>query len=68
MPDFEAMFRENNRLIFRFLMKLCADASLAEELMQETFFRAYINLSSLHDETSVGVAVPDREKHLFCVV
>lgn len=51
MPDFEAMFRENNRLIFRFLMKLCADASLAEELMQETFFRAYINLSSLHDET-----------------
>ena len=36
--DFEMVFRENNQFIFRFLMKLCGDVSLAEELTQETFF------------------------------
>ena len=50
MLDFDRVFRENSPFIFRFLMKLCGDVSLAEELTQETFFRAYINLSALRDE------------------
>ena len=52
--DFEKVFTENNSLIFRFLMKLCGDVSLAEELTQETFFRAYMNLSGLRDEEKVS--------------
>ena len=32
MLDFEMVFRENNQFVFRFLMKLCGDVSLAEEL------------------------------------
>ena len=55
MPDFEMVFRDNNQFVFRFLMKLCGDASLAEELTQETFFRAYINLSALRNEEKVAV-------------
>ena len=55
MLDFEMVFRDNNQFIFRFLMKLCGDASLAEELTQETFFRAYINLSALRNEEKVAV-------------
>lgn len=54
MPEFETVFRENEQFVFRFLMKLCADASLAEELTQDTFFRAYMNLSSLRDENKVS--------------
>ena len=50
VADFERLFEENSGLIFRFLMKLCGDVSLAEELTQETFFRAYMNLSALRDE------------------
>ena len=50
MPDFERLFQENNPFIFRFLMKLCGDVSLAEELTQETFYRAYMNLSALRSE------------------
>jgi len=53
--DFEMVFRENNQFIFRFLMKLCGDVSLAEELTQETFFRAYMNLSALRNEEKVAV-------------
>ena len=54
MLDFEIVFRENNQFIFRFLMKLCGDVSLAEELTQETFFRAYMNLPALRNEDKVA--------------
>ncbi len=53
--DFEKVFQENNSFIFRYLMKLCGDVSLAEELTQETFFRAYMNLSALRNEEKVSV-------------
>ena len=55
MLDFEMVFRENDQFVFRFLMKLCGDVSLAEELTQETFFRAYMNLSALRNEEKVAV-------------
>ena len=54
VADFERMFQEHSSLIFRYLMKLCGDVSLAEELTQETFFRAYMNLSALRDEKKVA--------------
>ena len=54
MLDFEMVFRENNQFIFRFLMKLCGDVSLAEELTQESFFRAYMNISALRNEEKVA--------------
>ena len=54
MLDFEKVFTDNNQLVFRFLMKLCGDVSLAEELTQETFFRAYMNISHLRDEEKVS--------------
>ena len=54
MLDFEMVFRENNRFVFRFLMKLCGDVSLAEELTQETFFRAYMNMAALRNENKVA--------------
>ncbi len=49
------VFRNNNQFVFRFLMKLCGDVSLAEELTQETFFRAYMNMASLRNEDKVAV-------------
>ncbi len=54
MLDFETVFQENQSFVFRYLMKLCGDYSLAEELTQETFFRAYMNLSGLRDEGKVS--------------
>lgn len=50
MTEFEKVFDENREFIFKYLMKLTRDASLAEELTQETFFRAYMNFSSLRDK------------------
>ena len=55
MSDFQAIFENNRQFVFRFLMKLCGNVSLAEELTQETFFRAYMNISALREEEKVTV-------------
>ncbi len=49
MSEFEKLFNENKNFIFKYLMKLTSDPSLSEELTQETFFRAYMNLPSLRN-------------------
>ena len=54
VADFEKIYSENSDFIFKYLMKLCGNASLAEELTQETFFRAYMNFSGLRDENKVS--------------
>lgn len=55
MLDFEKIFRENQGFIYRYLLKMCSNTSLAEELTQETFFRAYMNLTGLRKEEKVTV-------------
>ena len=50
MADFEMIFEQNRGFIYRYLLKLCKNSSLAEELTQETFFRAYMNFASLRNE------------------
>ena len=54
MKKFDDIYSENQGFIFRFLIKLCGDAMLAEELCQETFYRAYMNFASLKSEQSVS--------------
>ena len=55
MTDFEKIFSENQGFVFKFLLKLCKDSTLAEELTQETFFRAYMNISSVKNEGKIPV-------------
>ena len=55
MADFEKIFKENQGFIYKYLIKLSGNPSLAEELTQETFFRAYMNLSGLRNESKVSV-------------
>lgn len=50
MTDFEKLFNENREFIFKYLVKMARDVSLAEELTQETFFRAYMNYASLRNK------------------
>ncbi|MBD5094726.1 MAG: sigma-70 family RNA polymerase sigma factor [Subdoligranulum sp.] len=50
MTDFEKLFNDNREFIFKYLVKMARNVSLAEELTQETFFRAYMNYASLRDK------------------
>ncbi len=55
MADFEKVFQEHKVFVCKYLFKLCRDETLAEELTQETFFRAYMNMNSLRDENKIPV-------------
>ena len=44
MQEFEAIFKEFTPVVFRFLLSLCGDESLAEELTSETFYQAYLHI------------------------
>lgn len=55
MTDFEKLFRDNRDFIFKYLVKLSRNVSLAEELTQETFFRAYMNYASLRNKEKASV-------------
>lgn len=49
MPEFETIYRHYSGFIYKFLLKCSHDPQTAEELTQETFFRAYMNLPQLRD-------------------
>lgn len=34
------IFQDYGKLVYRYLLRLCGDKDLAEELMQETFYQA----------------------------
>lgn len=55
MTDFEKLFNDNRDFIFKYLMKLTQDSALAEELAQETFFRAYMNYAGLRNKEKAPV-------------
>ena len=55
MTEFEKLFNENREFIFNYLMKMTQNVSLAEELSQETFFRAYMNYASLRSKEKASV-------------
>ncbi|MBO4493301.1 MAG: sigma-70 family RNA polymerase sigma factor [Ruminococcus sp.] len=51
--DMEQYYRENGRKVFLYLMTLCGNADTAEELTQETFYRALRSLKKYKGDTSV---------------
>ena len=55
MTEFEKLFNENREFIFKYLMKMTQDASLSEEMTQETFFRAYMNYASLRNKEKASI-------------
>lgn len=55
MANFEKLFEENRGFIFKYLLKMCKNQTLAEELTQETFYRAYINIANLKKEEKASV-------------
>ena len=46
----EELFKENAKLLYNYLCSLCHDESLAEELMQETFYKACLSIDR-YDES-----------------
>ena len=50
MKSFEELYRECLSDVYRYLLKLCADEALAEELTSDTFFKAMKSLDSFRGD------------------
>ena len=55
MTEFEQVYREHFDTVYGFLVHLCRNAPLAEELAQETFFRAMRSLDKFDGRCRVEV-------------
>lgn len=53
LKDFEEIYNEYGEKIFAFLYRLSNSRELAEELTQETFYRAFASFSSFKGKSSV---------------
>ena len=53
--DFEQLYSEYFPRVYRYLLSLCSDPSLAEELAQDTFYRAIEHSGSFRGECRLSV-------------
>lgn len=54
MADFEQTYREHQQMIQRFLLRLCGNQHLAEELTQETFLQALRHWEDFRGQSSIS--------------
>jgi RNA polymerase sigma-70 factor (ECF subfamily) len=53
MSELDKYYRENGRKVFLYLMTLCGNPDVAEELTQETFYRALNSIKRFKGDCSV---------------
>lgn len=53
MKDFDAIFKEFTPVVYHFLLSLCANESLAEELTSETFYQAYLHIGQFRGDCKI---------------
>ncbi|MBQ3010621.1 MAG: RNA polymerase sigma factor, partial [Oscillospiraceae bacterium] len=54
MQDFDRIYAEYYAEVYKFVLTLCRDAALAEEITQESFFKALKNIDSFHGDCKIG--------------
>lgn len=65
ISDFEEIYKENAQIVMRYLLSLTKDYCLAEELTQETFYRAYQNIEQFRGECKLNVWLCQIAKNIF---
>lgn len=61
----EELYRQNAKIVYRFLYARCGDAGLAEDLTQETFLKAYQSIDRYDGSCKVSVWLCQIAKHLL---
>lgn len=55
MPDFEEVYRQHFADVYRYVLALSRDEAVAEEITQETFFRALSSIEEFRGECQLRV-------------
>lgn len=53
MKEFDAIFKEFTPVVYHFLLSLCGNESLAEELTSETFYQAYLHIGQFRGDCRI---------------
>lgn len=53
MKEFDAIFKEFTPIVYHFLLSLCGNESLAEELTAETFYQAYLHIGQFRGDCKI---------------
>jgi len=63
--DMERIYKDHARSVFRYLLNLSHDSDLAEELTQETFYRAVYSIKSYNGSCKMSVWLCQIAKHIW---
>lgn len=61
----EELYKEYGKIVHHFLLSVCHDAQLAEELTQETFLQAFLSLERFDGSCKISVWLCQIAKHLW---
>ena len=53
MASFQDIYEQHANAVYRFLLSLSADEAMAEELLQETFYRALVHIDRFEGRCSI---------------
>lgn len=65
MKAFETLYREYYQKVYAFLYRLCADATVAEDLTQEAFLQAYQSFHKFRGDCEVFTWLAAIGKHVY---
>lgn len=65
MSDFDEIYRLYAKDVYRFLLKICGNTDLAEELTADTFYRAVKTIDSYHGSCKMSVWLCGIAKNLY---
>lgn len=65
MQDFDKIYSEYFSQVYKFVFTLCRNCSLAEEITQETFFKALKNIDKFDGRCSIGTWLCKIAKNTF---
>ena len=65
MPDLERLYTEYYPIVYRFMLKLCADSDIAEDITQETMFRAIQQIHTFKGDSKLSTWLCTIAKNLY---
>lgn len=65
MSNYDAMYRENSEIVYRYIFSLTQDSNLAEELTQQTFFEVLRHPENFREDSAVSTYLCGIAKNLL---
>lgn len=65
MGHLTEIYEENYELVFKYLMTLCRDTDVAEELTQETFYKAIHSIERFNGACKISVWLCQIARHTY---